>query len=983
MRNVLLKEDERKREAMKALRTLLLIVCVPLVAAVVACNDSPPPTPSSQQASSEIVPSPTPPVDQPTPAPPIDVPLEVTLGSVDLTKFRNLPGEFQNALREEAAENGLDSALASLRALPDDAPPIADLLTEEDLAKFEELDEPRQRQVLLEGYPNASRKWNSPEPIEGDPRFSELGRAVDAAHFYLYSGDELRPLPPYDEALSAEALSKLESLDPLMQYSFRMWWATERHGPWNMDAAIANLEEALLAAPAELPDIRELGLSAEALAVLEDLPQLEDFVWQYVAFVLVSRGDIEPNMRERLDNELRLFAADDGPEFLARGWMPGQPHMDSPPYPLICAWGASTGIWPDWAVPEYFRDLEPNQLVLFKPDPEVVLSPEALKVLYSLDQPLRDRISFLWYGSGISPSNARNMACTVMQDDLNLRYIPFTSMPPIEDLLSPESRRLFASMSESRQNIFRTVLATNIVRGRVQPPPEHGPVVYAYGSSPEEFLAALGLWLDAEIAKAPAAPEPPSSTAIPPTPTPMSLEGSLSGHDLAKFNGLPEEFQNALREEATENGSEVATQYLHDLPDDAVPIADLLDSWGLDLFDQFDSPYQRMLLLEGYPNSTMTWYEDKWRAGEITDLKYRFGAFEGMVNTLWREVAWDGVEHLPPLEDTLSSAALAKLDSVDPIIRRAFRLMWESRTGSLNEVARQATLLEEDLLATPNDMPTLEDMGLSVEVVKALDDLPDLRVLAQQMVAGLLVSRHEWGPDESASIEQRLAPFSTPDGKAAFVRGLIPRQDDTVEPLVCHPSYWQGFGVSLPTWAIPEFFRDIPPDKMMFRWPDLADGLSSEALDKLESLDPSLRQLFMDSWYGRGDLPKQAEQMACQVAKSERGLLDAPFTTLPSLEEILSPDALELYGELAPYWQDMITSGIGANILSGEVWIIGESPKDIQIVSSYGTPPSEFLKALGVSADYMIRRYVCHTDSEGNYIKDAVCDPPPSEDAPQ
>lgn len=72
-----------------------------------------------------------------------------------------------------------------------------------------------------------------------------------------------------------------------------------------------------------------------------------------------------------------------------------------------------------------------------------------------------------------------------------------------------------------------------------------------------------------------------TATAVPKPAVEQPFEATLDSDDLAKFRGLPEEFQAALLEEADENGYEVAAQYLDDLPDDAVPIADILDTYHL------------------------------------------------------------------------------------------------------------------------------------------------------------------------------------------------------------------------------------------------------------------------------------------------------------------------------------------------------------------------------------------------------------------
>ncbi len=106
----------------------------------------------------------------------------------------------------------------------------------------------------------------------------------------------------------------------------------------------------------------------------------------------------------------------------------------------------------------------------------------------------------------------------------------------------------------------------------------------------------------------------------------------------------------------------------------------------------------------------------------------------------------------------------------------------------------------------------------------------------------------------------------------------------------------------------------------------------------------------------------------------ERRLLDNPFTTIPSPEEVLSSEALELFRGLTPKLQGVIGRELGFRIVTGEVRIPGESSQEAQTVYTYGTPPSEFLEALGAWADQWVRFYACHTDSEGNSVIDAACD---------
>ena len=188
-----------------------------------------------------------------------------------------------------------------------------------------------------------------------------------------------------------------------------------------------------------------------------------------------------------------------------------------PPDPIQCHFRAVTGIWLTWAVPEYFHEMAPNQLMLYWPDTDEVLSPEAMEVLATLDQPLRERFDQFWYGSRISPSDARFMACAAMKKDLDLRHIPFTSTPSIEDLISADSMETYRDLPEQRKRLIEGSIVTSAVMGRVSEPP-HVPgktytpddrreMTYAYGSTSEEFLEALQVYLKTSIELAAQQPE--------------------------------------------------------------------------------------------------------------------------------------------------------------------------------------------------------------------------------------------------------------------------------------------------------------------------------------------------------------------------------------------------------------------------------------------------------------------------------------------
>ena len=70
-----------------------------------------------------------------------------------------------------------------------------------------------------------------------------------------------------------------------------------------------------------------------------------------------------------------------------------------------------------------------------------------------------------------------------------------------------------------------------------------------------------------------------TSTPVPtPSPTPVvPFEDSLSSADLAGFQALPVEIQEALIDESLESGNESALRYLRDMPDD--PASACGDTW--------------------------------------------------------------------------------------------------------------------------------------------------------------------------------------------------------------------------------------------------------------------------------------------------------------------------------------------------------------------------------------------------------------------
>ena len=138
-----------------------------------------------------------------------------------------------------------------------------------------------------------------------------------------------------------------------------------------------------------------------------------------------------------------------------------------------------------------------------------------------------------------------------------------------------------------------------------------------------------------------------STPAPTPSPTPVvPFEDSLSSADLARFQALPVEIQEALVDESLESGNESALRYLRDMPDDPASLAEILGPETQTILETLDEPYRRQLLLEGYPDAGLRYLKKQWLEGELSDLEYYYGAFDPMVRDVHKIVIEDG--HLLP-----------------------------------------------------------------------------------------------------------------------------------------------------------------------------------------------------------------------------------------------------------------------------------------------------------------------------------------------
>ena len=436
-----------------------------------------------------------------------------------------------------------------------------------------------------------------------------------------------------------------------------------------------------------------------------------------------------------------------------------------------------------------------------------------------------------------------------------------------------------------------------------------------------------------------------TSTPVPtPSPTPVvPFEDSLSSADLASFQALPVEIQEALVDESLESGNDNALRYLRDMPDDPAPLAEILDQETLSLLDTIDEPYRRQLLLEGYPNSTFRHWRKSRQAGDDTDLEYRYGNLHVLIGGVHQTLTENG-HLLPPLEETLSPTALKRFESLDPLMQASFRQWWETRrTKSSSD---DADRLEQDLLDMPTELPDIRELGLSEAAVKVLERESEIRDYALGEVAANLVLDQEWDGDDAARLQEHIDAYEEPGGREALARGLRPGElNQRLALLVCQSPVW---GAIPPNSVVPKPFRDVHPARLVYYWPEPEDALSEAALANFRLLDVKMREAFEVWWFGHG-LPHDAGFMACLVAEWDQGLADTPFTSMPGPDVFLPEDKRKFYDELTDHEKWAIELALAGEILKGEVWFHRSRFGQTEIVSTLGST-EEFLEGLRFSA---------------------------------
>lgn len=464
----------------------------------------------------------------------------------------------------------------------------------------------------------------------------------------------------------------------------------------------------------------------------------------------------------------------------------------------------------------------------------------------------------------------------------------------------------------------------------------------------------------AQTSTAQTSPATPVSDGGTASPVPENeFEASLAGDDLAKYRSLPVEFRESLDGLAASAASEYewatpheqAVEYLRALPEDTRPVSEVLAQDSRDMLDELSEKNRRAVLLDVY---SRVFGGERAVDGEgVGGLEDEFAAVLRMFHQM---EFGDGKVNLPSMDEALTAGALAKLDDIAPIIRRAFHLIWRNWRIPGGELDNAVTRLERALLDAPLEPPPLQEAGLSQGSLDALDDVPNLSSFVAEYIAADLARTGEWDTvgteyEGAMFLEGFIARASTPEGSRMFAQGLWPVEDRSPPALLSFLSPADGFW---PLWAVPPYFREMQPDDVLMEWPNHEDVLSPEALAKVNSLDVPLRDAFEKYWYGTGPLPNDAHWMARGVITWEHNLLDLPFDTLPSMEELLSVDDLATYRGLSTFGQSMVTETVAYDLLRGSTWWETEDGGQ-EDANTYHATPEEFLAALKMRASWLVR----------------------------
>ena len=487
--------------------TLSAVVIAAVLAAVLACGRTDPAPPSASPtpdavptAAAQASPAVTPTLDaaptaavQASPAvtPPSDAEaesaanqFEAGLAGDDLEKFRVLPPEFQDALRQAYDAEGASVALQYLRGLPDDTLPLADVLEPPAGGLFDALQPQDQHYMLLEAYPaaydrNARRGGSDRNFTFG---FEQMVRIA-------FDNRGVR-LPPIEEALSADALAKIDALDdPILSHVFRLVWNESKPLPMDVDDAIARLQANLLAAPTDLPSLEEFGLSAEALRQFSELPtDMQDWLWKTVANSILSYGPTKGPFWPVEDEYIRTLSTPAAMEAFDRGIVPRGVYVHGPST-FACLGGPSE--WPDAVaarVPEGIDDLP----VVFLPPYQGVLSPDALSRLNTMDEGLKTAFENMWNWS--QPVTPADVLCEITKFERGIIDAPVISAPAADELLSDDALALYHRLDDDGRDWIDEGIAQAILIGLVVIRGEPGSFPeqeWSFDTPPADFIDAV------------------------------------------------------------------------------------------------------------------------------------------------------------------------------------------------------------------------------------------------------------------------------------------------------------------------------------------------------------------------------------------------------------------------------------------------------------------------------------------------------------
>ena len=444
-----------------------------------------------------------------------------------------------------------------------------------------------------------------------------------------------------------------------------------------------------------------------------------------------------------------------------------------------------------------------------------------------------------------------------------------------------------------------------------------------------------------------------TATPVPPAPTPVPFAGILTGDDLAHFDALPDEFQAGLAHQASVLGHDMALEYLRDLPSDIPPVAEIVSEEMMPVYLESTDEEQWVVLLGGYLYAAH--YEQYLHSDE----------HDPMVNSFLQHIQRVRLDEgiaLPPMEQTLSPGALAKLESIDPIMQRAFSLIWDSAREQMPAIDSAVAELETKLLSAPLELPSYEGLGLSAEQVSLMQETPNAESFVRETAAGLIMMNGEWDVKYESFLTSFIDPLGTPEGPAAFARGMQPHSPQWT--LISSQPTRNGFW---PTWLLPEMLKEVPPQHLFARWPDPEDVLPPDAVAKMDALGPKMLSALQAGWYGSGPLPMNTERVAFAAQTLKQQLHDLWILEIPPMEDLVTEDGFAAYQSLSDYYRGVVDQEIARQVLRGwlsiSARISGGEYYPSRNTMAHEVTRDEFEAALKEYADYQVKEWAKNTGS--------------------